>query len=367
MNIIYVVEDFSENGGVERIVSQKTNELATHYGHKVAIISVYDDPRPMLYRLCPEVELIQLGVPFAAKGKGRIATLASRAKTLLTAIQRLNKTAKSLNPDIIFFTTTLGALLLPFCRTKAKKVYESHLARIFNPFHSLFWLTERKADAIVCLTSGDANCFKHAKDVRIIPNFIDKPQQHIGDYGVKRAIAVGRLEEQKGFDILIGCWPDIAKEHPDWHLDIYGEGSCHNSLQEQIEGLGMQQYITLCGRSNNIMDVYPQYSLHIMPSRYEGQGIALIEAQACGLPSVATDFIYGATDIITNGSNGIVVEQGNTKALTDAISRMMASEELRRKYGAAAKATAQKYFKENVFGMWTELIKTLFLSEQFTI
>lgn len=359
MNIIYVVEDFSENGGVERIVSQKANELATHYGHKVAIISVYADTRPMLYRLCPEVELIRLDVPFASKGKGRIATLASRAKTLLTAIRRLNKTAKSLNPDIIFFTTTLGALLLPFCRTNARRVYESHLARKYNPFHSFFWLTERKADATVCLTSGDANCFKHAKDVRIIPNFIEQPKRYAADYGVKRAIAVGRLEEQKGFDILISCWPNITKEHPDWHLDIYGEGSCHNSLQKQIEKLGMQRHITLCGRSNNIMDVYPQYSLHIMPSRYEGQGIALIEAQACGLPSVATDFMYGATDIITNESNGIVAEQGNAKALTNAVCRMMASEELRQKYGTAARAAAHKYFKENVFGMWAELIRTL--------
>lgn len=357
MNIIYVVEDFSENGGVERIVSQKANELATHYGHKVAIISVYDDPRPILYRLRPEVELIRLGVPFAAKGKRRIATLASRTKTLITAIRRLNKTAKSLNPNIIFFTTTLGALLLPFCRTKARRVYESHLARKFNPFNSLFWLMERKADAVVCLTSGDASCFKHAKDVRIIPNFIDKPQQYVGDYGVKRAITVGRLEEQKGFDILIGCWPDIAKEHPDWHLDIYGEGSCHNSLQEQIERLGMQRYITLCGRSNNIMDIYPQYSLHIMPSRYEGLPMTLIEAQACGVPAVVTDFLYGATDIVTNGSNGIVVEQGNAKAITDAVCQMMASEELRQEYGTAAKAAAQKYFKENILGMWTDILQ----------
>lgn len=359
MNIIYVVEDFSENGGVERIVSQKANELATHYGHKVAIISVYDDPRPMLYRLRPEVELIRLDVPFAAKGKGRIATLASRAKTLFTAIRRLNKTAKSLNPDIIFFTTTLGALLLPFCRTKAQRVYESHLARKFNPFNSLFWLMERRADAVVCLTSGDASCFKHAKDVRIIPNFIDKPQQYVGDYGVKRAITVGRLEEQKGFDILIGCWPDIANEHPDWHLDIYGEGSCHNSLQEQIEKLGMQRYITLCGRSNNIMDIYPQYSLHIMPSRYEGLPMTLIEAQACGVPAVVTDFLYGATDIVTNGSNGIVVEQGNAKAITDAVCCMMESEVLRREYGTAARTAARKYLKENVFGMWEKLIRTL--------
>lgn len=359
MNIVYLVEDFSENGGVERIVSQKANELSTNYGHAVTIVSVYRDSRPMLYKLRPEVRLVRLDVPFATKGKGRIATLASRTKTMLTAIRRLNKTVKNINPDIIFFTTTLGALLLPFCRTKAKKVYESHLARVFNPFNSLFWLTERKADAIICLTSGDASDFKHAKDVRIIPNFIEKPQQHVGDYGVKRAIAVGRLEEQKGFDILIGCWPDIARENPDWHLDIYGEGSCRDSLQEQIERLGMQRHITLCGRSNNIMDIYPQYSLHIMPSRYEGQGIALIEAQACGLPSVATDFIYGATDIITNGCNGIVVEQGNAKALTDAVCRMMSSEERRREYGMAAKDDAKAYFKENVFGMWTELIQTL--------
>lgn len=356
MNIIYVVEDFSENGGVERIVSQKANELATHYGHKVAIISVYDDPRPMLYRLRPEVELIRLCVPFAAKGKGRIATLASRAKTLLTAIRRLNKTAKSLNPDIIFFTTTLGALLLPFCRTEAKKVYESHLARKFTPFNSLFWLMERKADAVVCLTSGDASCFKHAKDVRIIPNFIEKPKQYAADYGAKRAIAVGRLEEQKGFDILIGCWPGISKEHPDWHLDIYGEGSCRDSLQEQIERLGMQRYITLCGRSNNIMDIYPQYSLHIMTSRYEGLPMTLIEAQACGVPAVVTDFMYGATDIITNGNNGIVVEQGNAKAITDAICSMMESEVLRREYGTAARTAARKYLKENVLGMWTDIL-----------
>ena len=359
MNIVYVVEDFAENGGVERIVSQKANELATRYGHKAAIISVYRDSRPMLYRLCPEVDMIRLDVPFAEKGKGCAATLASRLLTLFTAIRRLNKAIKSLNPDIVFFTTTLGALLLPFCNTKARRIYESHLARVFNPFGSLFWLTELKADTVVCLTSGDASHFGHAKDVRVIPNFIEQPQHNVSDYSVKRAIAVGRLEAQKGFDILIGCWPDIAKEHPDWHLDIYGEGSCRKSLQEQIEKLGMKRHVTLCGRSGSIMDVYPQYSLHIMPSRYEGQGIALIEAQACGLPSVATDFQYGASDIIANGRNGIIVPQGNKKALAEAVCHMMSSEELRREYGTAARTTAQRFFKENVFGMWTELIQAM--------
>lgn len=359
MNIIYVVEDFSENGGVERIVSQKATELSARCGHTVTVISVYKDPRPMLNILPESVRLIRLDVPFAAKGKGRVCTFMSRARTLAIATRRLNVAVRSLSPDLIFFTTTLGALLLPFCRTKARRVYESHLARRFTPFHSLFWLTERKADTVVCLTSGDASDFRLARHVRVIPNFIEPPTHYVADYSVRKAIAVGRLEEQKGFDILVDVWVKIAREHPDWHLDIYGAGSQHDNLQWQIERLGMQRHITLCGRSSNIMDVYPRYSLHVMPSRYEGQGIALVEAQACALPSVVTDFQYGASDIVGNGHNGIIVAQGDRKALAEAVCRMMSSEELRRRYGMAAKDNARKYLKDNVFGMWTELIDAL--------
>ena len=359
MNIIYVVEDFSENGGVERIVSQKAAELSDRYGHTVTIISVYKDPRPILNRLPESVKMMHLDVPFAAKGKGKTATLLSRIKTLAVATHRLNKAISHLSPQIIFFTTTLGALLLPFCRTKARRVYESHSARKFTPYHSLFWLTERKADAVVCLTPGDAKDFGRARHVYVIPNFIECPQHSVADYSAKKAIAVGRLEAPKGFDILVNCWPEIARRHPHWHLDIYGEGSLRGSLQEQIERLGMQSHITLRGRSTSIMDVYPQYSLHIMPSRYEGMPMTLIEAQACGLPSVVTDFQYGASDIIADGRNGIIVHQDDSKALTEAVCSMMSSEELRRQCGNAAKDEVKAYFKENVFTLWTELIGTL--------
>lgn len=138
MKIVYIVEDFAENGGVERIVSLKANELSTKYGHDVTIVSVYKDERPVLYSLDKSIGFVRLDVPFATKSHGRIATLASRVATLARAASRLNKAVKQLDPDIIFFTTTLGALLLPFCRTRAKKVYESHSARQFTPYHSLF-------------------------------------------------------------------------------------------------------------------------------------------------------------------------------------------------------------------------------------
>ena len=354
---MYLVEDFAENGGVERIVSEKANILSCQYGHNVTIVSVYDDPRPILYELKQSVSFVRLSVPFADKGRGRIATLASRVACLARAVHRLNRTVDRLNPDIIFFTTTLGALLLPWCRTRARRVYESHLARKYTPFNSLFRLTERKTDAVVCLTEGDAAEFKTARRMFVIPNFIEHPDVFVANYHVKNAIAVGRLEHQKGFDILIDCWKEIAKQHPDWHLDIYGIGSQQEQLQAQINRLGLNRHITLRGRSNNIMEVYPQYSLHIMPSRYEGQGIALIEAQACGLPSVVTDFEYGASDIVKNGINGIIVSQGDNAALIGAIDKMMASEELRMEYGRNATEVAKRYYKDNIIGKWIDLIK----------
>lgn len=359
MKITYIVEDFAENGGVERIVSLKANELSTKYGHDVTIVSVYKDERPVLYSFDKSISFVRLDVPFATKSHGRIATLASRLATLARAASRLNKAVKQLNPDIIFFTTTLGALLLPFCRTKAKRVYESHTARQFTPYHSFFHLMERSADAIVCLTHGDAQNYKKTKHVCVIPNFIEQPKYSVADYSCKKAIAVGRLEGPKGFDILINCWKRVAELHPDWHLDIYGEGSCHNNLQQQIDRLQLNEQITLCGRCNNIMEAYPEYSLHIMSSRYEGQGITLIEAQACGLASVVFNFKFGAADIVRNGHNGIIVEQDDCKAFSEAICSMMSSEDRRNEYGQNALEVGRQYFKDNVFGKWVELINSL--------
>ena len=356
MNIIYVIEDYSENGGVERIVSDKANTLSTQYHHNVTLISVYRDNRKEQFKLDDGINLIHLDVPFAKRTNNSIIRLISRLYTIFIAILRLNKKIKGLHPDIIFFTTTLGAILLPFCRTKARKIYESHLARNFNPFNKLFFLTELSAERIVCLTSGDAKEYKYAKRVDIIPNYINDVKSHVEDYSVKKAIAVGRLEYQKGFDILIDCWKEIAKQYPDWKLDIYGEGSCREELQRQINSLQLGEKVKLCGRNNNIIEAYPQYSLHLMTSRFEGQGIVLIEAQACGLPSVVFNYEYGANDIIENEYNGILVEQGNCKKYIEAVMKMMSSEELRKEYGTNALTIGKCYYKENIFNRWIKII-----------
>lgn len=357
MKINYVIEDFSVCGGIERIVSRKASILAARYGHDVTIISIYKDNRPIRYPLDESIKVVRLDVPWTEKTANPVLMTLHRVKTLIKAAKRLNKALKTTEPDIVFFTTTLGALLLPLCRTKAKTVFESHLARKFTPYNTFFKLTELKSDAIVCLTSGDAKEYKTARRIEVIPNFIDKPKSYVKDYAVKHAVAVGRLEHQKGFDRLISCWKAAVKTRPGWRLDIYGEGPLRDELQRQIDSFRLQETIKLRGTCADITDRYALYSLHLMTSRYEGQGIVLIEAQAAGLPSVVFDYEYGAADIVTDGVNGFLVPQNDTKTFTNRLVQIMDSENLRAKFGTEAKENVKTFFTENIMWKWEEFIK----------
>lgn len=358
MRIAYIVEDFSICGGVERIVSQKAGLFASK-GHDVTIISVYKDHRPVNYPVDKSVKIVFLDVPMAKKKDNRLITSFNRISVLIKATIKLNKAIKKIKPNVLFFTTTLGALLLPLCRTKATKIYESHLPRLFNPYNNFFSIMERRADMIICLTEGDKMEYRHAKKVEIIPNFIDIPSLSVKDYNVKKAVAVGRLEHQKGFDILIDCWKEVIRVFPDWHLDIYGEGSLKQELQQQINFLGINDNITLCGHCDNMMEKYTEYSLHIMTSRYEGLPMTLIEAQACGLPSVAFNFKFGASDIIKDYHNGIIVEQGNINLFVNAITDMMNNEKMRMEQGRKALENSRRFYAENIMPEWQKLIDGL--------
>lgn len=363
MKIVYIIEDFSIKGGAERIISEKANTLSTDYGHDVTIVSIYKDERPASYPLEPNVKIISLGIPFPNRGGNAVKKLINRFSTLIHTVKKLNSTLARIKPDATFFTMVVGALALPFTKNAGKRIYESHSARKFTPFHSLFFLMERCADTVVCLTEDDAQEYRHARHCVVIPNFIEKPSHAVKDFSRKSAIAVGRLEEVKGFDRLIKMWKKIALHHPDWHLDIYGDGTEKERLQERIDKYRLSDKITLCGRSDNIQEKYAEHSLHVMSSRYEGLGMVMIEANACGLPSVSFNFEYGASDILKDGENGLLVPQNDREMFIKAVEQLMDDENLRAAMGKKAAAMAHRYYKENVIEKWNSLLGGIMRSQ----
>ena len=108
-----------------------------------------------------------------------------------------------------------------------------------------------------------------------------------------------------------------------------------------------------------MIEMYPNYSLHIMSSHYEGQPMVLIEAQACGLPSVTFNFKYGAKYIVKNEYNGYIIEQDDEKAFIEAISQLLSSTKLRKQLGNHALETGKKYNKSSIFKEWEKLLSTI--------
>ena len=106
-------------------------------------------------------------------------------------------------------------------------------------------------------------------------------------------------------------------------LNIYGEGSLIDDLQSLINDLRLTNHIKLCGRSNNIKEVFMSTDLFILSSNAEGMPNSLMEAMAVGLPCISTDCPTGPSDIIDNEINGVLIPVDNEEALVNAINNMI--------------------------------------------
>ena len=176
----------------------------------------------------------------------------------------------------------------------------------------------------------------------------------------KVVVSAGRLEPSKGFDLLIDAWTQVIAEHPDWRLRIYGEGSKQRALERQIERLGLGQSVSLEGFSTDLQAEMAKGSLFVLSSRYEGYGMVLVEAMACGVPVVSTDCPAGPRDIITHGVDGLLVPNEDVDALAGAVVEMIELDEGRRQeMAAAAVAAAEKRSQPAVAAQWDDLIQQL--------
>ena len=108
---------------------------------------------------------------------------------------------------------------------------------------------------VVTLTQADAKAWSKAPHVRVIPNFTKFIVPQSSSCEVHRVIAIGRLTYQKGFDRLIDAWTIVNRRHPDWKLDIFGEGIRREALSKQIRNNGLEKSVTIHPFTKNISTV----------------------------------------------------------------------------------------------------------------
>lgn len=194
----------------------------------------------------------------------------------------------------------------------------------------------------------------------VIPNPItDVPNVAHSETKEKRVIAAGRLVNQKNFASLIRAWKEVQAKHPDWELDIYGEGSLKTSLEKLIADLQLEGAVCLQGKTQEIFKEMTNSSIFVLSSIYEGFGLVIVEAMSCGLPVVSYACPCGPKDIIEEGKDGFLVEVNDEQTLAARINQLIEDEELRRQMSQAALQKSEKYKMERIIPMWMDLFEKL--------
>jgi glycosyltransferase involved in cell wall biosynthesis len=218
-------------------------------------------------------------------------------------------------------------------------------------------------DALAVLTASDereyAEYLGDSARVEQIPNAVTKLDGGVSELSAKTVIAAGRLKRQKDFGRLIRAFAQVVEKHPDWQLKICGGGPRQQALEKLIGNLGLEQNVVLAGPVRNLGPELANASMYALSSRREGFPMVLLEAMSKGLPVVSFDCPTGPREIVRDRENGMLVPHQDVDALAAAMIEMIEDEELRRRCGAGALATAERYSIDVIGARWEELLAEL--------
>ena len=216
----------------------------------------------------------------------------------------------------------------------------------------------RQLKRFIVLSHEDSREWTELDNVEVIHNPLSFFPETTANGEQKQVIAVGRYVPQKGFDRLIPAWQIVARKHKDWILRIYGNGM-REQLQQQIDSLGITSCCILEPTVSNIVDKYLESSIFVLSSRFEGFGMVIIEAMACGVPPVSFTCPCGPRDIIDDNKDGLLVEDGNIEQLAEKICYLIENEDIRKKMGKQARIDVERFKIEHIAKQWKNLFERL--------
>lgn len=213
----------------------------------------------------------------------------------------------------------------------------------------------------VTLTESDRAAYQDllgaaGPPVLAIPNAVPDVTLGPGDPGAHKLMAAGRLTRQKGFDLLLAAFAAVAAKHPDWTLDIFGNGPQREPLEQSVVDVGLGGQVRINAATDRLGEHMRNASVFVLSSRFEGFPLVLLEAMSAGLAVVSFDCPTGPSEILTDGTSGLLVPAEDVQALAAALDRIMVDESLRRRLAAAAPAAVLPYSPQQVGQRWDELL-----------
>lgn len=380
--IVFCTPAIYSAGGVERVVAVKANYFAERLGYDVSIIVTEGKGSDAFFPVSNQVRIINYELNFEELWqlpfwKKVIAYI--RKQRLFK--KKLEADLMQLRPDFVISTLRREINFINQIKDGSIKIGELHVnranyrtfggrnsnwvKRLFSRFWSRSLLGHLKQLArMVVLTDSALGDWPELDNVVKIPDPLPFKIESNSELSAKRVVSIGRYAYDKGNDLLLRAWAIIEKQAPDWTLDVYGNGD-RASYQQQLVELGIdQQRCHLYGPTTEVKKAYLNSSLFVLPSRFEGFGLVLIEAMACGVPVVAFDCENGPRSIINHGASGFLIPPFDVEAMADKILLLMRDDSLRKAMGFKAQKAACQYNIDTVGKLWKQLFDELKANER---
>lgn len=376
MKIVYCTDTVCYPGGIQTVTLVKANALAKIQGNQVWIV-VTDHTRNPILPL-ENVTLVNLEVNYYDDDwRGYWYVLKGLICKRHIHKQRLQEVLDDIVPDVVISTGTSEKYFLPTLTVKSAPVFirEIHFEKNYRK-RAAFGVKDRliafiadyydygcritKYDQIVVLTKEDWNNNWNQDDkVKVIPNpMTTKITEKTNCHNLK-AIAAGRLVQQKNFRSLINIWKRVVMVHSEWILEIWGTGGQEQMLKKHIVESGLDGKVFLKGFTANLYGEMTTASIYLMTSEFEGFPLVLIEAMSVGLPVVSYACPTGPRDIIEDGKNGFLIQPNDEEEFANKVCRLIENTELRVKMGKNALRTSENYQMEKIIDMWMDLFHSL--------
>lgn len=341
-------------GGAERVLSVLSTPLANNFD---AVLYVLWEGGEPFYPIDERVKIVSLPEHSRKKGRNR----------QMTTFRRLIKHEKP-NLVLSFLTPYNMLVLLSTIGMKQKVVVAERTdpKRLLAGGKAGLWLRDRlyhRANGILTQTEYAKSYYdeKFLGKTAVIYNPVMMNDSQVGvalrTEKERLFVTAGRLEPVKDQIMMIEAFAVFHTSHPNYRLVIYGEGPMRGALQEQINGLGLQEAVLLAGRTNELWNKIVCSEAFLLTSEYEGMSNALIEAMCLGLPVITTK-VAGATDLIKDGENGFLIDVKDCKALSDRMSRLADNPELRAEMGRNASKVFEQVRQNKICKQWIEYLKS---------
>ena len=361
MKLIYLIAGTYRPAGMERVLANKAGWFAGK-GHDVLIVTTDQRGRESAFAMDPRIRTVDLGIGYEDNNGGSfVSKLLLYPFKQLKHRRRLTALLKREKADVVVSMFCNDASFVPGIKDGSHKVLEIHFSRYKRLQYGrkgLWALADKwrsandarvaaRFERFVVLTDEDAGYWGTMPNIRVIPNARTFTFDTPSSLENRQVLAVGRYSYQKAFDRLVAAWKMIDTEG--WTLRIAGAGDELPDLPDNVK----------TGLSEDMKQEYLDSSIFALSSRYEGLPMVLLEAQAAGLPIVSFTCKCGPRDVVTDGVDGILVEEGDVRGLAKALKRLMDDRELRRKMGEAAYKASDRFDEEMIMRQWLQLFEEL--------